>query len=410
MMEWRLDCENCSHLTVVDLHDTGPWCKRVTAGADCPGGSHQKLNKQTATNPYTFIEKWNKSTSSQSRNINCYHDITDLMHSLWWDYWLYAFLNVSDMSPKSGCFVPQGRFDDRVCCFKVYRDKTLYSPFFISDTCSLCESLLSSTTTTPTTWAGELALPLALPPFQGLMWMCSCCALVVSGCLWSECSCRSVLLKAWRTTCLLWLCFLRTSLCASLATRMGGGVSSFPILAEKTKRHVVACQKSAWRQFIFHLSSFSFFWWLMATLDVSLNFCQTSSFNLCSSDLSCDSSIILFHHDVPPPPSSPSSLFPSIVTKCPVTHILFATSLNYFVEVLRYQYFTYLFGGRVRVFWMWWLASVKWKSCPECWWCAQEIAVSVVHKATASLILSSHQLICILKAKFIAPQIIWIMV
>ena len=25
MVEWRLDCENCRHLTVVDLHDTGPW-------------------------------------------------------------------------------------------------------------------------------------------------------------------------------------------------------------------------------------------------------------------------------------------------------------------------------------------------------------------------------------------------
>ena len=25
MMEWRLDCENCRHLTVVGLHDTGPW-------------------------------------------------------------------------------------------------------------------------------------------------------------------------------------------------------------------------------------------------------------------------------------------------------------------------------------------------------------------------------------------------
>ena len=25
MVEWRLDCEDCRHLTVVDLHDTGPW-------------------------------------------------------------------------------------------------------------------------------------------------------------------------------------------------------------------------------------------------------------------------------------------------------------------------------------------------------------------------------------------------
>ena len=26
MVEWRLDCENCRHLTVVGLHDTGPCC------------------------------------------------------------------------------------------------------------------------------------------------------------------------------------------------------------------------------------------------------------------------------------------------------------------------------------------------------------------------------------------------
>ena len=25
MVEWRLDCESCRHLTVVGLHDTGPW-------------------------------------------------------------------------------------------------------------------------------------------------------------------------------------------------------------------------------------------------------------------------------------------------------------------------------------------------------------------------------------------------
>ena len=25
MVEWRLDCEDCHHLTVVGLHDTGPW-------------------------------------------------------------------------------------------------------------------------------------------------------------------------------------------------------------------------------------------------------------------------------------------------------------------------------------------------------------------------------------------------
>ena len=27
MVEWRLDCENCRHLTIIGLHDTGPWCQ-----------------------------------------------------------------------------------------------------------------------------------------------------------------------------------------------------------------------------------------------------------------------------------------------------------------------------------------------------------------------------------------------
>ena len=32
MVEWRLDCENCRHLTVVCLHDTGPRYRYTTAG------------------------------------------------------------------------------------------------------------------------------------------------------------------------------------------------------------------------------------------------------------------------------------------------------------------------------------------------------------------------------------------
>ena len=34
MVEWRLDCENCRHLTVVGLHDTGP---RSLLGRGLPG-------------------------------------------------------------------------------------------------------------------------------------------------------------------------------------------------------------------------------------------------------------------------------------------------------------------------------------------------------------------------------------
>ena len=35
MVEWRLDCENCRHLTVVGLHDAGPRCQ----GLLCSFGS-----------------------------------------------------------------------------------------------------------------------------------------------------------------------------------------------------------------------------------------------------------------------------------------------------------------------------------------------------------------------------------
>ena len=31
MVDWRLDCENCHHLTVISLHDTGPWCSSISA-------------------------------------------------------------------------------------------------------------------------------------------------------------------------------------------------------------------------------------------------------------------------------------------------------------------------------------------------------------------------------------------
>ena len=40
MVEWRLDCENCRHLTVVGLHDAGPWCHMVRAGQGCLGRCH----------------------------------------------------------------------------------------------------------------------------------------------------------------------------------------------------------------------------------------------------------------------------------------------------------------------------------------------------------------------------------
>ena len=34
MVKWRLDCENCRHLTVVGLHDTGPRSTSPSTGPD----------------------------------------------------------------------------------------------------------------------------------------------------------------------------------------------------------------------------------------------------------------------------------------------------------------------------------------------------------------------------------------
>ena len=40
---WNVDCENCRHLTVVGLHDTGPWTVRhrvnVYKETDCKASS-----------------------------------------------------------------------------------------------------------------------------------------------------------------------------------------------------------------------------------------------------------------------------------------------------------------------------------------------------------------------------------
>ena len=36
MVEWRLDCEDCRHLTVVGLHDTGPRLTPLTGGPKPP--------------------------------------------------------------------------------------------------------------------------------------------------------------------------------------------------------------------------------------------------------------------------------------------------------------------------------------------------------------------------------------
>ena len=37
MVEWRLDCENCRHLTILGLHDSGPWRPNINSfGAKIP--------------------------------------------------------------------------------------------------------------------------------------------------------------------------------------------------------------------------------------------------------------------------------------------------------------------------------------------------------------------------------------
>ena len=48
MVEWRLDCENCRHLTVVGLHDTGPWTTLCVSYSVWLSGSHGRAGGMTS--------------------------------------------------------------------------------------------------------------------------------------------------------------------------------------------------------------------------------------------------------------------------------------------------------------------------------------------------------------------------
>ena len=55
MVEWRLDCENCWHLMVIDLHDTGPMC--LKADTYTTKWTYQTLLTETA-NLHTPKYSW----------------------------------------------------------------------------------------------------------------------------------------------------------------------------------------------------------------------------------------------------------------------------------------------------------------------------------------------------------------
>ena len=49
MVEWRLDCEDCRHWTVVGLHDTGPWCQDPSCCIKSPWNARSKWIVLVAT-------------------------------------------------------------------------------------------------------------------------------------------------------------------------------------------------------------------------------------------------------------------------------------------------------------------------------------------------------------------------
>ena len=57
MVEWRLDCEDCRHLTVISLHDTVPWCCRVSARSGRTSAGIMWLD-EIASLIYRFCLKW----------------------------------------------------------------------------------------------------------------------------------------------------------------------------------------------------------------------------------------------------------------------------------------------------------------------------------------------------------------
>ena len=67
MVERRLDCENCRHLMVVSLHDTGPRWREVTWNKLLPkvgGYPHNLDNMKVKSSEYQPMIWWSASTSA----------------------------------------------------------------------------------------------------------------------------------------------------------------------------------------------------------------------------------------------------------------------------------------------------------------------------------------------------------
>ena len=90
MVEWRLDCENCRHLTVVGLHDTGP---RSAGDADSLRLSHWGM--------HTRIElqwtKWAYIEPTHNHTRNFFSTPTPLVFSML----LYEIHSSSRTSPTA---------------------------------------------------------------------------------------------------------------------------------------------------------------------------------------------------------------------------------------------------------------------------------------------------------------------
>ena len=92
MVEWLLDCENCRHLTVIGLHDTGPWYQVVSAEWHVHGCTTAGIRQENFLRSISFRKKylnliipWTKIFWQRKKNP------TSLQCSFWLISYLVSF-------------------------------------------------------------------------------------------------------------------------------------------------------------------------------------------------------------------------------------------------------------------------------------------------------------------------------
>ena len=93
MVEWLLDCENCRHLMVIGLHDTGPWYQVVSAEWRVRGCTTAGIRLENFLRSISFRKKylnliipWTKICWQRKKNP------TSLLCSFWLISYLVSFL------------------------------------------------------------------------------------------------------------------------------------------------------------------------------------------------------------------------------------------------------------------------------------------------------------------------------